>query len=66
MFDELDIPISKVEITKAIKQLKHGKSGGPDLYINEIFKYSNDALLSYYEGLFNRILEVGHFPYSFF
>ena len=62
MFDELNIPVSRLEITKSILQLKNGKSAGPDYFINEIFKNSNDTILSYICELFNSILDAGHFP----
>ena len=45
MFDELNIEISCSEILKACKQLRTGKSGGPDFLLNEFYKYGSDKLL---------------------
>ena len=39
MFGELDVPISNIEITTAIKKLKTGKSAGPDMLLNEFLIY---------------------------
>ena len=32
MFSELDVEITREEIIKSTRQLKNGKSGGPDNY----------------------------------
>ena len=37
MFSEVDVEITREEISKSIKQLKNGKSGGPDQLLNEFF-----------------------------
>ena len=37
LFQELDDVITHAEVIKAIKELKSGKSAGPDLLINEFF-----------------------------
>lgn len=37
MFTELNVDIKHDEVKKACKDLKTGKSGGPDLFINEFF-----------------------------
>ena len=37
MFDELNLPLSRDEILKGIKQLKNNKGAGPDKLINEFF-----------------------------
>ena len=62
MFDELNREISYDEIRKAVKQLRNGASAGPDLYINEFFKYGSDILIHYLFVLFNKIFELGYFP----
>ena len=59
--DEINV-ITESEVIKAIKQLKHGKSSGPDLLINEFFIYTCDILASKITTLFNVILMSGHFP----
>ena len=51
MFSELDEEISVEEIKKAIKQLKTGKSGGPDRLLNEFFLYGIDILPTYLHKL---------------
>ena len=37
MFSEVDVEITREEISKSIKQLKNGKSGGPGQLLNEFF-----------------------------
>ena len=64
MFQELNVRISLSEIRKGIRLLKNGKSSGPDLLLNELIKYSNDDLLQYLHGLFNKIFDIGYFPDS--
>ena len=48
----------------AVQCLKNGKSGGPDLLINEFIKYGINSLLHYFHVLFNKILDTGYFPDS--
>lgn len=62
MFHELDDVISDDEIFKAIKQLKNGSSGGPDLLLNEIFKYGAEVLTPYIRCLFQKCFNKGYFP----
>ena len=64
MFDELNCTITSVEIKKAIKQLKNGRSGGPDKFLNEFFIHGNSELLTYLHSLFNKILDLEYFPES--
>ncbi len=61
--NQLDKPITRDEIKKAINSLKTNKSGGSDLIINEFFKTS-DILLPELEFLFNLVLNSGFFPES--
>ena len=61
MLNELDTEISNAEITAAIKQLKNGKSPGPDKYLNNYFIHGKDVLLPYLLVLFNTVLQTGHF-----
>ena len=42
MFEELNVEISRSEIIKGCKELQCGKAGGPDLLLNEFFKYGID------------------------
>ena len=60
----MNVPITESEVIKAIKQLKHGKSSGPDLLINDFFIYTCVVLASKITALFNVILMSGHFPKS--
>ena len=62
MFHELDQPILDNEILKACKELKNDKAGGPDLFINEFYKYGIDYFLHYFRTLFNKLLSSGYFP----
>ena len=62
MFEELNVTITDMEIKKACKDLNSNRSGGPDLLINEFFKNGIDSLIRYFNQLFNKILESGHFP----
>ena len=64
MFDELNVNITVEEIRKAIGQLKNGRSGGPDKFLNEFFVHGSNTLLSYLYSLFNKILNIGYFPES--
>ena len=62
MFEELNLKISRTEVFKACKELHCGKAGGPDLVINEFFKYGVDFMIDYLHKLFNVILDTGYFP----
>jgi hypothetical protein len=62
MFSELSTIITEDEIIKACKELKTGKSGGPDLFLNEFFKHGSHVLVSFFSKLFNSILDHGYYP----
>ena len=62
MFEELNLPLSRNEISKAIKQLKNNKGAGPDKMINEFFIHGANILLPYFDVLFNTIFSNGYFP----
>ena len=62
MFDELNVAIEPEEISRAIKDLKNGKSGGEDLLLNEFFIHGKDLLSPYLLKLFNFIFSSGIFP----
>ena len=64
MFEELDVEITNEELLKSIKQLRNNASGGPDLLINEFFKYASNVLLPYLHKLFNSCLARGYFSDS--
>ena len=64
MYEELNNPITCDEVSKGVKQLKAGKSAGPDLLVNEFFMYALDALEPKLTVLFNIVFSSGHFPES--
>ena len=64
MFSELNVEITFSEIENALRQLKLGRSGGPDLFINEFFYYGKEALLNTFHTIFNNIFKLGYFPES--
>lgn len=64
MFDELNVCISQNELLQAIKQLKANKSGGPDMYINELFIHGKNVLMPHLLLPFNKIFDKGYFPES--
>ena len=64
MFDELNCTITVQEINKAIKNLKNGRSGGPDRFLNEFFIHGNTEMVSYLHVLFNKIFDLEYFPES--
>ena len=64
MFEELNGPITQEEIRRAIKQLKNGRSGGPDKFLNEFFATGIDSLSPFLLVLFNKIFDTGYFPES--
>ena len=64
MFDELNVIITVEEIRRSIYQLKNGRSGGPDKFLNEFFIHGSSVLLPYLYSLFNKILNLGYFPES--
>ena len=59
MFSELNLEITLSEIKKAVRQLKFGRSGGSDLFINEFLYYENDVLLHTLFAMFNNVFKVG-------
>ena len=52
---KLDIPITKDEILKCIKNLKTDKASGIDKICNEYIKASKDIMLDIYVKLFNLV-----------
>ena len=60
----MDGEISLNEIIKANKQLKSGKSGGPDRFLNEFFIHGTEILPRYLFTIFNILLYKGYFPSS--
>ncbi len=64
MFEELNVEISCSEIDKSILQLKHSKSGGPDMTLNEFLIHGKGTLIPFLSKLFNASLNKGYFPDS--
>ena len=48
--------------TQSNQAVKNGKSDGPDMLLNEFFIHGVNELLHYLYNLFNKILDLGHFP----
>ena len=62
IFNELDFPISILEIKDTLKRLRNGKSSGVDRICNEMLKHANDKMLLAFKKLFNLILVSSKFP----
>ena len=62
MFEELNADITQQEVSKSIKQLKCGRSGGPDQLVNEFFIYGEKVLTPVFLAIFNKCFRVGYFP----
>lgn len=62
MFSELECEISESELLKSVKQLKNNTSEGPDLLLNEFFKYGILHLKAYFLRMFIKYLKLGYFP----
>ena len=61
---ETDSPITCSEVKKVIRDLKLGKSAGPDRILNEVIKHSHQVLIKSYIKIFNSILKTGFYPSS--
>ena len=64
MFEELNGSVTQEEIMRAIRQLKNGRSGGPDKFLNEFCVYGTGSLSPFSSVLFNNIFDTGYFPES--
>ena len=62
VFEELDAPITFLEIEKAIGRLKTGKSCAEDNLVNEIFMKCREILTPTLHTLFNSVFSSGYFP----
>ena len=62
MFDELNTDILKDEIHTAITQLRNRASPGPDMLLNEFFKYGSASLFNYLHALFTKLFHIYYFP----
>ena len=55
----LNAPFEECEVMRVLEKLKNGKAAGPDLFINEFFKYSADVLCGALTRMFNVVLLSG-------
>ena len=62
MFRKLNLKITLSEIKKAVRQLKLGRSGGSDLFINEFLYYGNYVSFHTLYVTFSNVSTVGYFP----
>ncbi len=62
MFNELNTDISIDEILQSISQLSNGRSGGPDMFLNEFLIHGKEILAPFLLKLFNTAFKNGHFP----
>lgn len=62
MFEELNSDITIHEVSAAIKQLKSGRSSGPDLLLNEFFIHGERILAPILLSLFNKCFNISYFP----
>ncbi len=62
MFSELNTEISTEEVLKSISQLSNGRSGGPDLFLNEFLIHGKQQISPFLHKLFNTAFKKGYFP----
>ena len=56
------VAISRDEVTASIRNLKPGKSAGPDEIISEMLKHAHDSVIEFLIQLFNKLYDEGIFP----
>jgi hypothetical protein len=64
IYEELDNCITEQEVLDAIRNLKRGKTHGPDGILNECFIEGKQLLVPILTKMFNNILYSGYFPES--
>lgn len=62
--ENINSPITKVEIFKGIKNLENKKAFGDAQVINEYMKTTRNQFVDIYENLFNLIFDTGIIPES--
>ena len=62
MFEEINVPFTYGDFSKACSQLHTNKSAGPDKLINEFFIYGKEILGTTLLSLFNKLFSMGYFP----
>lgn len=60
--DDLDKPITRDEIIKAVNHLKNNKAPGPDGVLAEMLKNSIGIISPFLEILFNHMFNTGQYP----
>ena len=60
--NELDLPISFAEISKAIDSMKRGKSPGIDGLVSDFFIDAKEFLVPYLYRVYNFVFETGNYP----
>ena len=60
--EQNELNFTEGEIKNSIKNLKSGKSAGPDELVGEMFKYGTDNILVYLKRLFDAIFKNSQFP----
>ena len=58
MFEELNVPFTHEEFSKACSQLHTNNSAGPDKLVNEFFIYGKEILSTTLLSLFNSYLMI--------
>ena len=56
------VAISRDEVTASIRNLKPGKSTGPDKVIREMLKHANERANDLFVQFFNKLYDEGIFP----
>ena len=60
--DTLNAPFTMPELRCSIRDLKLGKSGGPDGIVPEMITHTTNEMADIFLTLFNKILETGCLP----
>ena len=58
-FDE---EISREEVIASIRNLKLGKSAGPDKIVSEMLKHVDECVIDFFVQTFNKLYDDGIFP----
>jgi len=60
--DDLNKPLSEIEVFEALRRLKNGKACGSDEILSEMLKMSSDFSISFMTKLFNVLFNEGIYP----